>query len=261
MTRFQTLPRVMLAPNGARRMKADHPALPITIAETVAAAKAGFDAGADALHAHIRDAEGRHSLDPGLYRELLAEMARVVPHIPVQITTESAGLFDAATQIATVRAVEPESASVAIRELWADPAMQDEARRFYAWADEAGIAIQHILYTPDDVQQLARLIADHALLEQVQCIFVLGAYTPPSPGRPDMIDAFLDAATALPLAPDWAVCAFGPCEISCLVAAAQKGGKMRIGFENNMIGPDGRPFADNTDSLRHLMDRLAQQDL
>ena len=31
MTRLAKLPQIMLAPKGARRIKADHPALPLTI--------------------------------------------------------------------------------------------------------------------------------------------------------------------------------------------------------------------------------------
>ncbi|MEC7495261.1 MAG: 3-keto-5-aminohexanoate cleavage protein, partial [Pseudomonadota bacterium] len=34
------LPRLMVAPNGARRTKADHPAIPVTIQETVETALA-----------------------------------------------------------------------------------------------------------------------------------------------------------------------------------------------------------------------------
>lgn len=70
------LPRLMVAPTGARRGKADHPALPVSIPEIVATAVACFAAGARAIHAHVRDAGGLHSLDPGLYRELLAELHR-----------------------------------------------------------------------------------------------------------------------------------------------------------------------------------------
>ena len=46
---FAALPEIMVAPNGARRTTADHPALPVTIPQTVATAKACFEAGAGAL--------------------------------------------------------------------------------------------------------------------------------------------------------------------------------------------------------------------
>ena len=58
-------PFLMVAPNGARRGKADHASLPLTLAETLATARACHAAGADALHLHVRDEAGAHSLDAG----------------------------------------------------------------------------------------------------------------------------------------------------------------------------------------------------
>ena len=68
------LPIVMAAPNGARKTKADHPNLPITIAETVAEAGRCFEAGASILHAHIRDDDGTHSLDSNTYDKLIRKL-------------------------------------------------------------------------------------------------------------------------------------------------------------------------------------------
>jgi 3-keto-5-aminohexanoate cleavage enzyme len=41
------LPRLMVAPNGARKIKKDHPAVPLTISETVATAKSCHEGGID----------------------------------------------------------------------------------------------------------------------------------------------------------------------------------------------------------------------
>ena len=80
----EKLPRIMAAPNGARKQKSDHPAIPITIAQTVEVAKSCWQAGATALHFHLRDDDGAHILDAGLYREGLAELAQAVPVEAVQ---------------------------------------------------------------------------------------------------------------------------------------------------------------------------------
>lgn len=256
MTRLKSLPRIMLAPNGARKAKADHPALPVTIAETVAAARAAHAEGAGALHAHVRDASGQHSLDAGLYRELIAEMARVVPDMPVQITTEAAGRYSPADQRAVVRAVRPEGVSVALSEMWPDPGPDAEARHFYHWAAEVGIPVQHILYSPGDVTRLARLAAQGDIPMPAQVLYVLGRYQPPEPAHPDQLTAFLTAAAAFPEQPDWAVCAFGPHETACLLAADAAGGKARIGFENNLTGPDGQPARDNAARVHDLARQL-----
>lgn len=44
---------IMAAPNGARKTKADHPNLPITVDEVVAEARACREARAAMLHAHV----------------------------------------------------------------------------------------------------------------------------------------------------------------------------------------------------------------
>ena len=51
----EKLPKLMVAPNGARKVKKDHPAVPLTISETVATAKSCYEAGAGAIHLHVRD--------------------------------------------------------------------------------------------------------------------------------------------------------------------------------------------------------------
>lgn len=257
MSRLARLPQVMLAPNGARRTKDDHPALPVTIAETVAAAKAAFEEGAGALHGHVRDTEGHHSLDAGLYRELIAEMRAAVPGMPVQITTEAAGVFDPEMQRDVVREVMPEGVSVALREMWRGPGDDPEARSFHAWAREAGIAIQHILYTPEDARRLLELVRKGHLPQGVQCLFVLGSYAPARPGSPADLAPFLDALEPVRSALDWAACAFGRSETACLVAAARSGGKARVGFENNLHAADGTLAADNAARVREVANALA----
>ena len=45
-----SLPKLMVAPNGSRRMKTDHESIPITIDEICKTAKACYNSGAEALH-------------------------------------------------------------------------------------------------------------------------------------------------------------------------------------------------------------------
>ena len=66
------LPKLMVSPNGSRKMKKDHPAVPLSISEIVNTAKNCYTAGAEAMHFHVRDKNGLHVLDSGLYKEALA---------------------------------------------------------------------------------------------------------------------------------------------------------------------------------------------
>jgi uncharacterized protein (DUF849 family) len=242
----------MVAPNGARRGKADHPALPVTIGEIVAAAQTSHAAGAGGLHAHVRDAEGQHVLDAGLYSELIAEMARVVPAMLVQITTEAVGRYGAEEQRALIHAVMPTAVSVALGEMVRDGDPGD-ARRFYHWAAEAGIAVQHILYEPADLTRLQTLISTGVVPDGgTQLLFVLGRYSVGQKSNPDDLLPWLDVLGRGAERADWAVCAFGQAETACLDAALRAGGKARVGFENNLHNADGSLARDNAERVKEI---------
>ncbi len=244
------LARIMVAPNGARRGKADHPALPVTIPETVETAMACHAAGAGAIHAHVRDEEGRHVLDAGLYRELIAELARVVPEMIVQITTEAVGRYAPAEQRAVVDAVIPAAVSVALREMIPDAGEEAEGARFYARCRECDIAVQHILYEPAEVARLGRLIAAGVIpRDTVSVLYVLGRYKADQESDPADLTGFTAAASALPAAPEWMVCAFGHSETAALAAALKAGGKARVGFENSLWNADGSLARNNAERV------------
>jgi uncharacterized protein (DUF849 family) len=253
MSRLSPLPQIMVAPNGARRGKADHPALPVSIAETVETARASHAAGAGALHAHVRDAQGAHALDAGLYKELIAEMTLVVPQMPVQITTEAAGVFSPADQRALLRRITPEGVSISLAEMLADD-HRAAARRSYHALAEAGVAVQHILYDTAQVQRLAAEIAAGTIPPDKLCVlYVLGRYTQGQVSTPGDLTPFLTIAKALGLKPDWAICAFGRHETACLTAAHAVGGKLRVGFENNLLMADGVLAADNAARVAEVL--------
>jgi 3-keto-5-aminohexanoate cleavage enzyme len=256
----KTLPQIMVAPNGARRTKADHPALPVTVAETVAAAKACFEAGAGALHAHVRDAEQRHVLDAGLYRELIAEMTRQVPEMDVQITSEAVGRYSPTEQRALVEDVRPKAVSIALKEMMAD-GEEAEAKRFYHWAEAEGIAVQHILYSDEDEARLFQLLGKGVIPDApLQLLFVLGRYAKDQNSAPEDLDPFLrvlaeEGDKAPPI--DWSVCAFGVGETRCLEYAARHGGKARVGFENSLWNDDGSVARDNAERVAEVAARIA----
>ena len=255
------LPQIMVAPNGARRGPADHPALPVTIPQIVDEARACFAAGAGAIHAHVRDADGLHTLDAGLYRELLAELAAAVPDMAVQITTEAVGLYSPADQRALVRELRPAHVSIAMREITSG---EEEAasQSFYHWAHDAGISVQHILYTPEEVERMRGLVArDVVPAGDLEIIFVLGKYSGARDSEPGDLAAYLAEKSGALDHAGFTVCAFGRRETACLVEAIRAGGNARIGFENNLLNEDGTLAASNASRVLELSWRLAEHGL
>jgi uncharacterized protein (DUF849 family) len=242
MTRTFT---VTVAPNGARRSKADHPALPATSAEIAETAAACFAAGAGTIHLHVRDQEGRHSLDAGRYRDAIAAVLEVVPQMAIQVTTEAAGLYQVAEQYTCLQQVQPKAASVSVREMARDVPI---AKRLYAFASETGVEVQHILYNAQDVALLRSWLDQGIIAPHLRsAIFVLGQYSPPVLARPGDLSVFLNATAGMDL--DWSLCAFGQQELACARAALLAGGNVRIGFENNIQRPDGGLLRENTESV------------
>ncbi len=246
---------IMVAPNGARRTKADHPALPITQAEIVDAVADAHAAGAHAAHVHVRDENGQHVLDADRYLRLTEALrARCGNDLIIQITTEALGRYTPTEQRALVDAVRPEAVSIAMRELFADADDEQANADFLAWAASEQIAIQWIIYAPDDLDRLAERIDARTMPEADALLFVLGRYTAGQQSNPVDIVPFLEARKRHPCLQNrpWSVCAFGADETDCLVAAMTLDGDARIGFENNLLHADGSVAADNAERVAAL---------
>ncbi|WP_439892734.1 3-keto-5-aminohexanoate cleavage protein [Ralstonia sp. 25C] len=255
---------IAVAPNGARKTHVDHPALPITPDELAACARQCVEAGAAMLHLHVRRPDGTHSLEPDDYRPAIAAVQQAVGDaLVIQITTEAVGIYTPAQQMASVRALQPEAISAALRELVPDVAHEAEAARFFGELAAARTAIQYILYSADDVVRYRDLRARGILPDAPHWVlFVLGRYSAGQRSDPTdllpFLQAWADGGDITANVP-WAMCAFGPREAECALTAALLGGHARLGFENNMALPDGSIAPDNAalvTNLRRHMDAL-----
>jgi uncharacterized protein (DUF849 family) len=238
-----------VAPNGAYKQKTDHPAVPLSAAEIGAEARRCADAGAAMLHLHVRTPEGRHLLDAQAYREATqAVRAAVGQRLVVQVTTESGRIYSPPAQMALVRELHPEAVSVALRELLPADAPQSEALAFLTWLAGSGIMTQVILYDVEDLRRWQALRVCGDIPEAPWfLLFVLGRYSAGQRSQPVDLLPFVQAHTG----PEpWAVCAFGAQENACLLTAAALGGHARMGFENNLLLPDGSTAPDNAALVR-----------
>lgn len=244
---------ICVAPNGARKVKSDHPAIPLTAAEMAEGAVRWRDAGACMLHLHVRDPEGGHILDAGLYRESMAAVRSTVgDDLILQITTEAVGRYTPEEQMAVVRAVEPEAVSLAVRELIPDADHEAAAEAFLRELYERDCLVQYILYSGDDLDRMRDLRRRGVIPgNRMSVLFVLGRYTRNQESDPRDVLSFVERWDA---ARDglWSVCAFGRREAACVLTAAGLGGHARVGFENNLHRADGSLAADNADLVAQV---------
>lgn len=260
------LPRpvaIAVAPNGARKSRADHARLPIAPDELAQCAADCLAAGASMLHLHVRADAGRHSLQPAHYRAAIAAVRdRVGDGLLVQVTTEAGGRYAPAEQMALARALAPEALSLALRELYRDRALAPEVAAFLAGLGARGALVQYIVYDQADLARMVRLQAEGIVPQRSpHVLFVLGAYAERRAGRPDELPPLL---ALLPPGWRWSVCAFGAAELRCVTTGALLGGHVRVGFENNVLRACGQTADDNAalvsecrDTLTHLGLRAA----
>lgn len=92
--------------NGNRR-RPEHPALPVTAGELATDAAAASDAGADAVHLHVKDADGNDTLDAAALASVMPAVTEAAPGLPIGVTTGAWAVQDPDARIAAVRSWAP----------------------------------------------------------------------------------------------------------------------------------------------------------
>jgi uncharacterized protein (DUF849 family) len=204
-----------------------------------------LEQGAATIHVHARSGDGSPSLEPDAYVQIIDRVKeRVGRRMIIQITTESLGIFPPEQQIALVKAVRPEAVSLALRELAPDDASIARLAGLMEWMKREHVLPQIILYSPAELQRLFELLRSGTIVwKAVPILLVLGRYTPDHTSTPSDLLPFLQPE--LFSLSNWSVCAFGKHEAACVVSAALHGGNVRVGFENNLLLPDGTTAPSN----------------
>ena len=244
---------ITVAPNGAYKQRPDHAALPLTSAELGQTAKQCLNAGAAMIHMHIRDVQGRHSLDVQGYRDAQqAVKAAVGDDMIIQVTSEAARVYKAPEQIAMVTALQPEAVSVGLREV-DQPEIGDAGlAQFFGWLAKERVMTQVIVYDVADLQRWQALRAQGVIPDAPwSLLFVLGRYSVGQTSEPRDLLPFVMAHTG---SEPWSMCAFGAGEHACATTAAALGGHVRVGFENNLLLNNGQVAPDNAALVRQVAD-------
>jgi 3-keto-5-aminohexanoate cleavage enzyme len=238
---------VTVAPNGGRKTKVDHPALPLTSDELARTAAECLERGASMIHLHVRDAEGRHCLDPEAYRATIAQICQEVgDRLVLQITSESLGHYSPAEQRAAVLKTNPEAVSLALRELAPEARDERDFCVFLGKLKQMRVWPQIILYTPAEAERLGAMVKRGLIpFDKLAVLYVLGRYSLTRTASARDLLPFI--APDMPRFASWSVCAFGRRETACVTAAALLGGHARVGFENNVALPDGARAGSNAE--------------
>jgi uncharacterized protein (DUF849 family) len=228
------LPLLKACLNGARR-PGEHPALPVTPSALARDAVAVRAAGADAVHLHVKDAEGNDTLDGAALADVLAAVRGAAPGLPVGVTTGAWAQPDPGARVAAIGAwpVPPDFASVNWHE--------DGAEEVAAALLDRGIGVEAGLWHSRAIEAwLASPLRDRCLRVLVEL-----PDRPDQPTRAERLVAMVDDGAREVL-----LHGEGGSAWPVLLLAARRDLATRIGLEDVLVLPDGRPAPDNASLVR-----------
>jgi uncharacterized protein (DUF849 family) len=252
---------ITVAPTGAETAKADAPALPVTLDELVSTAKACQAAGAAMVHVHIRDDEGKPTLDPGRLRETVAAL-RGQTDLVVQLSTGGA-VTDPFEARLRVLDAEPDSCSLTCGTVnFGDDVFSNP----WPFMTELYRRTQAMEVVPEfELFDLGHVTALHRLLDtygapyggQVHADLVMGV----PGGMPGTTAALVAAVSALPVGCSWSATGIGRSSLPVALAALSAGGHLRVGMEDTLTFAKGRPVTGNEQLVARAVEltRLAQR--
>jgi uncharacterized protein (DUF849 family) len=259
---------IMVAPNGARLKYDEHNNIPLNTQEIVKTAKACEEAGANAIHLHVRDDKYNHILDVKKYKDTIKEIKKnCSKEFIIQATTEAVGIYKPNEMINLVKELKPQATSVAIKEIVQNNDNVEElrnAKKFYKFTKNENIGVQHILYSNDDLKRFHKLLEQEVICgDKHSLLFVLGRYSKDLNCKTTNIIPFLHTLKKLELESNvhWMLCAFGQMETPSLINASILGGHCRIGFENSRLKSDGTKAKNNQSQVKNLRTYLDSIDI
>jgi uncharacterized protein (DUF849 family) len=230
---------IQCALNG-RRTRAGHPAVPVTPAQLAADAVACWAAGARSVHLHPRrPGDGLESLAASAHDAAVAAVRAAVPEMEVSCSTQQdIDLGGASTRIDAVRAwtQAPDLVSLNL--------VQEDAVELGLALLDRGIGIEAGVFSLEDADAL--LAAPWAAL--VRRVLV------------EIIDEEDDGEAAVALAHeiDAQVASLGRPRLwhgharatwAVVAAGRALGRDVRVGFEDTLVDPDGRPSQSNAQQV------------
>ena len=249
---------ITVAPTGAESQKDANPALPVTLDELVAAARSCQDAGAAVVHIHIRDEDGRPTLDLGRLRDTVAAV-REATDLIVQLSTGGAVTDPFETRLAVLDAA-PDSCSLTTGtvnfgdDVFANP--WPFVAELYQRTQAMGILPEFELFELGHVTAMNRLLDEFGEPAggHVHADFVMGV----PGGMPGTAQALVAGVAMLPAGATWSATGIGRSSLPVMLAALSMGGNLRVGMEDTLTYGPKRPARDNAELVERAA-RLASE--
>ena len=239
--------------------------LPVSTEQIATACIEAHDAGAAAVHIHVRDPKtGKPSMDIELYAEVVNTLRRERPALIINLTTGPGGRYIPSTDDPKVFAagtslLPPEKRVEHISALQPDICSLD--------LNTMNSGEQVVMNTPANVRRMAKVIRDAGVVPELECFdtgdlvlaqTLMADGTLPGPGvfsfvmgvryaLPFTTQALQLAQSLIPQQAEWTAFAVGRHAFQCVALAYLLGGNVRIGLEDTIYIDKGQLAKSNAE--------------
>jgi uncharacterized protein (DUF849 family) len=226
---------ICVAITGSLPQKSDNPAVPVTIPEQIESTHEAFEAGATIAHCHVRDDEGKGTLDPERFGRLKEGLERHCPGMIIQLST--GGRAGSGQARGGMLPLKPDMASLSVGSVNFPTRVYDNAPDLVDWL--AGEMVKHEVkpeieaFDLSHIVQAARMASDGRLQGRLYVQFVMGVKNG-MPADEPIFDFYIE--TLKRLAPDalWCAAGIGRDQLTLNEWSIAKGGHARTGLEDNV---------------------------
>ena len=227
---------ICVAITGSVAQKSDNPAVPITVEEQVASTRGAYEAGAAIAHLHVRNDDGSPSSDPAKFAALKAGIEAECPGMIIQFST--GGRSGSGRERGGMLPLRPDMASLSVGSNNFPTRVYENPPDLVDWL--AAEMIAHDVKPEIEAFDLshifrAREMADEGKLAGTPYVqFVMGVKNA-MPADREVFDFYVRTVHRLfgPEAP-WCAAGIGRHQIELNRWAAEAGGHLRTGLEDNV---------------------------
>ncbi|MBM3565773.1 MAG: 3-keto-5-aminohexanoate cleavage protein [Alphaproteobacteria bacterium] len=250
---------ITVAITGSVPRKKDNPTLPVTPAEQIESTHAAFEAGASLVHVHVRDPDESTSSDPGLFAQVQDGIRKHCPGMIVQFSTGGRGRNQ--SERGSMLHLRPDMASLATGSV-------NFATMIYENHPDLVEGLAKSMLANDVKPEIE--IFDLAMLYNAAGMATKGLLKPPVhvqfvlgipnalPARRSVLEFMIrELRDVLPGA-TWTAAGIARHQATVGGWAAELGGHLRTGLEDNIKADKDRPADGNAELVRIAAETCAR---
>lgn len=254
---------ITVAPTGAWPTKKDNPNIPLTPKEIAEDVYECYKAGAAVCHLHMRDDEGKGTMDKAKFEETVA-LIKEKCDIVINLTTSGDVVSTDETRMAHVKSIKPDLASFDCGSMnWMHSSVFVNHPAFLT---NLGLTMQEVGTKPEIEIFDAGMIYNSlyylkkgVLKAPLHYQFVLGA----AGGSAATVENLVYLKSLIPEGSTWSALGIGKGHVPIMLTAIAMGGHLRVGMEDNVMYSATELAESNAQLVKRAADiiRLAGNDV